>query len=243
MSLTVQCPCRRPFRPHVISFRHLTAMSRWQPTWLQRTVAIAAGVLVVYVNWQTGSLSARVVRDVTLFLVIPLALGLTHRRRLGWRVDRQSLRDTALLAILVLPFYLVGASLPSIRAFYPLWSTEPVLGAFLPHAVQLFVLALATETYFRGLLCVGLREIGFKCVFISPIVYAVMHHQKPPIEFLLSGPTDVLFGSVDYHANSILPSVVAHGGGLILLDWLVLHEPLVGTDRVLEWLSWVPLPL
>ena len=211
--------------------------------WIHRSLLIAAVVLVVWVNWRTDGLTHRVLRDVLLYLLVPLGLGLVHGRHIGWRVDRRAIRDTLLLAAFVLPFYLVGSTLPTVREFYPLWRTAPDLGTFVPHAVQLFVLALATETYFRGLLCVGVRDLGFKCVFISPVVYAILHLNKPPIELALSGPTDVLFGTVDYHADSILPSVVAHGGGLVLLDWLVLHDPIVSPDLVVQWLSWLPLPL
>lgn len=220
-----------------------TLAARWRPTWVQRSLAVAAVILLVYVNWRTNGLTERIVRDVTLFLVVPLALGLSYGRHIGWRVDRRAVRNAVLLAGFVVPFYVVGASLPSIRSFYPMYATTPEFGAFVPHALQLFVLALATETYFRGLVCVGVRELGFKCVFISPVVYAVLHLGKPPIELALSGPTDALFGAVDYDANSILPSVVAHGGGLILLDWLVLHDPVVPPALVLEWLEWVPVPL
>ena len=116
-------------------------------------------------------------------------------------------------------------------------------GAFWPHAAKQFAVVLAAETYYRGLLCVSVREIGFKSVFISPIAYAAAHVAKPPIELLLSGPTDVLFGAVDYKSESILPSIVAHGFGLALLDWLVLHPPLLPATRVVEWLSWLPVPI
>ena len=212
-------------------------------SWVQRSLLLAAALLLIWANWRTRSLSARVVRDAVVFILLPLALALVHGRHLGWRVDRLAIRNTILLSAFVLPFYLVGSTLPTIREFYPMWHTTPELGSFVPHAVSLFVLALATETYYRGLLCVGVRDLGFKCVFISPIVYALVHIHKPPIEFVLSGPTDVLFGAVDYHANSILPSVVAHGLGLVLLDWLVLHDPVLPPDLVLRWLSWVPVPL
>lgn len=200
-------------------------------------------MLVLWGNWATTGLTERVVKDVVIYILIPGALAITHGRHLGWRVDRRAIRNTALLALFVLPFYLLGSSLPSIRSYYPMWHTTPHLGDFVPHAIKLFLLALATETYFRGLLCVGVRDLGPKCVFISPVVYALMHSGKPPIEFALSGPTDVLFGAVDYHSDSILPSVVAHGCGLVLLDWLVLREPLWAPERTLEWLSWLPLPL
>ncbi len=212
-------------------------------SWIQRAFLAAGGLLLLYQYWSTGGLSERVVRDVLVFIVGPLLVGLSHGRRIGWRVDRTAIRNTLLLAAFVLPFYIVGSTLPSIRSFYPMWYTTLALGEFVPHAVQLFLLALATETYFRGLLCVGVREIGFKAVFISPVVYALLHAGKPPVEFLLSGPTDVLFGSVDYYSESILPSVVAHGAGLVLLDWLVLREPLLPPELVLRALRWLPVPL
>jgi len=212
-------------------------------TWIQRSLIAAAGLLLLYQYWSTSGLTERVVRDLLLFVVGPLALGLAHGRRIGWQINRVAIRNTILLSAFVLPFYIVGSTLPSIRAFYPMWSTTLALGEFVPHAIQLFLLALATETYFRGLLCVGVRDLGFKCVFISPVVYALLHAGKPPIEFLLSGPTDVLFGAVDYYSDSILPSVVAHGLGLVLLDWLVLRDPVIPPELTLRALRWVPVPL
>ncbi|RLM94891.1 CPBP family intramembrane metalloprotease [Halobellus sp. Atlit-38R] len=191
-----------------------------------------------------SDLTARVVRDAVVFLFVPIGLAITHGRNLGYRVDRRALRDTLVLAAFVLPFYLVGASLPSIRAYYPMWQTTTALGQFLPHTIQQLLVVVAAETYYRGLLCVGVSDdFGFKSVFISPVVYAFHHVGKPPIELLLSGPTDVLFGAVDYHSQSLLPSIVAHGLGLTLLDWLALHDPVFPPQDVLAALRWLPIPL
>ena len=217
-----------------------------QLSWVQRTLLAGVFLSVLWSAWHVpqGNLTMRALRDVVVFIALPAALAVTHGRQLGWRVDRRAVRNAVLVALFVLPFYLVGSSLPSIRAYYPMWETSTALGAFVPHAAQQFVVVLAAETYYRGLLCVGVRdEIGFKSVFISPVVYALHHVGKPPIELLLSGPTDVLFGAVDYDANSIFPSIVAHGLGLILLDWLVLHPPLFPPAQVLDWLSFLPIPL
>jgi len=212
-------------------------------SWVQRALLAGAALTVVWMAWDVTSLSDRLVRDVLVYILAPLALAVRHGRHLGYRVDRTAIRNTVLLSLFVVPFYVVGSSLPSIRAYYPMWETSAALEQFLPHALAQFVVALAAETYYRGLLCVGVREIGFKSVFISPVVYAFHHLYKPPIELLLSGPTDVLFGAVDYKSNSILPSVVAHGVGLGLLDWLVLHPPLLAPERVVRWLQWLPIPL
>lgn len=212
-------------------------------SWVHRSLLVGGILLIFWAIWPTGGLDMRVLRDVLIYLVGPLSLGILHGRHIGWRVDRLALRNAVLLSLFVLPFYVVGSTLPTIRQFYPMWTVAPSFGSFVPHAVTLVLLALATETYYRGLLCVGVREIGFKCVFISPIVYALVHVGKPPIELALSGPTDVLFGAVDYHADSILPSTVAHGGGLVLLDWLVMHDPVLPPELVLRGLSWLPIPL
>jgi len=212
-------------------------------SWVQKSLLLGALITVVWMYGVEPGIDNRVVFDTLVFVVGPLALGLSHGRRIGWRINRVAIRNTVLLAAFVLPFYLVGSSLPSIRTFYPIWETSTAPGEFVPHALKLFTLALAAETYYRGLLCVGVREIGFKSVFISPVVYALHHFHKPPIEFVLSGPTDVLFGAVDYKSGSILPSVVAHGAGLVLLDWLVLHPPLLPPETVVRWLRWIPLPL
>ncbi|QIB76380.1 CPBP family intramembrane metalloprotease [Halogeometricum borinquense] len=191
-----------------------------------------------------GNLSYRAFRDAVVFIVFPAALAITHGRNLGWQVNRRALRNTLIVSAIVLPFYVVGSSLPSIRTYYPMWQTSPALVEFLPHTLQQLVVVIAAETYYRGLLCVGVsEEFGFKSVFISPVVYALHHVGKPPIELVLSGPTDVLFGAVDYDSNSILPSIVAHGLGLGLLDWLVMHDPLIPTETVLGWLRWLPITL
>lgn len=221
----------------------LSRRLRSQLSWVRLSLLVGAVLTLVWMSWDVDSMNARVVRDAVVLILAPGALAATHGRTLGYRVDKRALRNTVLLAAFVLPFYLVGSSLPTIRAYYPMWQTSAAPAEFLPHALREFVIVLAAETYYRGLLCVGVREIGFKSVFISPVVYAVHHMYKPPIELLLSGPTDVLFGAVDYRSNSLLPSVVAHGLGLVLLDWLVLHPPLFSPAQVVDWLSWLPVPL
>ncbi len=212
-------------------------------SWVQKSLLVGAVLTVLWMRLVPTDLTQRVIVDGLLLIAGPLALGLSHGNRLGWRIDRVAVRNTILLAAFVLPFYIVGSTLPTIRAFYPIWETSAAPAAFVPHAIKLFVLALAAETYYRGLLCVGVKKLGFVAVFISPVVYMFHHASKPPIEFLLSGPTDVLFGAVDYKSNSILPSVVAHGGGLVLLDWLVLHDPVFDPVLVVRFLKWLPVPV
>jgi hypothetical protein len=213
-------------------------------SWVGRVLLVGGAIAVVWPLTVHPSIDQRLLRDGLLFGVVPLILGLTHGERLGWTVDWRAIRNVVVLAVFVTPFYVVGSSLPTIRLYYPIWETSTAPAEFLPHAAKLFVLALATETYYRGLLCVSLGErFGAKAAFVSPVVYALHHFGKPPLETALSAPTDVLFGLVDYDADSILPSVIAHGAGLVLLDWLVLHDPLIPAETVVRWLDWLPVPV
>ena len=210
-------------------------------SWLQRALLVGAAIAVAWTVFDTSGLDERVGKDFLLFVALPAVLAAAHGRSLGWRIDRTVLRNTVLLAVFVTPFYLVGSTLPTVRAYYPMWGGT--LATYPTHVLKQFAVVVAAETYYRGLLCVSVRKLGRKAALISPVVYAFHHIHKPPIELLLSGPTDVLFGLVDYESDSILPSVVAHGGGLALLDWLTLHQPIFPPEQVLDWLSWLPLPV
>nr|WP_259370406.1 CPBP family intramembrane glutamic endopeptidase [Salinarchaeum laminariae] len=213
-------------------------------SWFQRSVVLGGLLTIVWMNLSLHGLDQRLLRDGLLFFAIPMAFALAHDRTLGWQVDRRAVRDALLLSAFVTPFYVVGSTLPGVREFYPMWGLESAApAAFVPHAIKQFLLVVAGETFFRGLFCVGLREKGPWVAFISPVIYALLHANKPPIELLLSGPTDVLFGLSDYHANSLLPSICAHGLGLILLDWLVLHDPLIDPETAAGWFEWLPIVL
>lgn len=213
-------------------------------SWFQRSVLVGGMLWLAWMAVGWNGLEGRLARDGLLFFAVPMALALAHERDLGWQVDRRAVRNALLLSAFVVPFYVVGSTLPSVRSFYPMWGLESAaLSAFLPHAIKQFLLVLAVETFYRGLFCVGIREKGVWVIFVSPVLYALHHVGKPPIELALSGPTDALFGLADYDANSLLPSICAHGLGLALLDWLVLHEPVIAPETTRAWLEWLPLPV
>lgn len=193
----------------------------WVPT------ALASGLLLggAFLLWEVPTLRARLLRDGILYLLVPLALGALAGRRLGWRLNRRALGTAVVLTLAVLPIYLVGSTLPSVRAGYPMGGPLPA-GGFIPRALTLAALVLATETFYRGLLCVGIREIGPVSILVSPVLYAIQHLGGVPLEVVLSAPADVLFGASDYYAESILPSLVAHTTGVVVLEWLTARPPL-----------------
>jgi membrane protease YdiL (CAAX protease family) len=88
------------------------------------------------------------------------------------------------------------------------------------------VISIATETFYRGLLCVWIRDIGPKSILVSPIAYAAAHIGKPTVEVIGSGPADIVFGYFDYKSESIIPSIVTHSLGMAAVDWLCQHPAL-----------------
>lgn len=217
----------------------LPARIPWVPTALGSGLALAA----VWTVWDAPTFPARLVRDAFVFFAVPVGLALAARRDIGFRVDRRAIASALALTALVLPFYVVGSSIPTVRAHYPMGPTSTAAGDFLPHAAMVLGLVVATETFYRGLLCVGIRQVGPVAILVSPTLYAVQHLASIPIEFLLSAPADALFGAADYYSESLLPSVVAHGTGILVLEWLVMHPPVVSPARVAELLRWLPVAL
>ena len=216
----------------------------WVPTALLSGVVLAG----VWMLWPAGTLGARLLRDAVLFLAAPIGLLLVVHRgelrdRLGWQFDRRAVRTAIGLTALVLPIYAVGASLPSVRAAYPMATAAVWAGQWFPRAVLVIGLVVATETFYRGLLCVGIREVGPVAILVSPVLYALQHLGGVPIEVLLAAPADVLFGAADYRSRSVLPSIVAHATGLLVLEWLVVRPPLFSPERVADLLGWLPIPV
>ena len=130
-----------------------TVRDGWRDlSWTAKSLLWGFVLTVLWMRYSPAGLDRRIVVDGLIFFVGPMALAVTHGRDIGYRVDRRAIRNAVLLALFVLPFYLVGSSLPSIREFYPMWGTAAELrdpGAFAVHAVKQFSLVLAVETYYR----------------------------------------------------------------------------------------------
>lgn len=201
----------------------------WVPTAVVTGLALAG----IWALWGVSTLEERLLRDAVLFLVVPLGLAGATGRDIGWRVDRAAIRSALYLSAVVLPVYVVGSTLPGVRSAYPVGAATSSGLAFCYRAGLLLALVVAAETFFRGLLCVGIRRIGPVAILVSPVLYALQHVGNIPLELALAAPADVLFGAVDYRTGSILPSIAAHGTGLLVLEYLTMHPPLFAPGDVL----------
>lgn len=196
----------------------------------QLSFVFASTAIIIAVIWElttTTTLLQRAMREVILYIIIPLTLARFFGERLGWRFSREAFQAGIVLTLAIVPVYFVGASIPQVRAAYPMWQTHLSFSTYIPYTIGIFLVILATETYYRGLLCLGFRHLGPFCIFIHVPLYMYRHITSPPIEFYLSGIGGVLFAGVDYRTNSILPSVMSHYVGFMVLDILVRYPPLL----------------
>jgi hypothetical protein len=204
----------------------------WRTLAKSRFALIAlATIPVVAVGWTAWpppyQLDERVFRDATLYLLVPGVLILLAPRRVGFTVDRDTLRATVLLTLAVVPLYVVAASIPSVRAIYPLWDTSLAIPEFLVHTLGIVAVVTAVETYFRGVLCVGVRQFGPASVLVHLPLYVYVHLPHGYLETTVSALTGLFFGAIAYRTNSVVPTITAHAVGLATLDLFVLLPPVV----------------
>ena len=198
--------------------------------WSLAVLASVPIVALAWTRWSTATFGERILRDAIVYgaLSVGLAAGYdgSLREELGWTLDRETAIAAVGLTVFVLPFYVVGASLPAVRNAYPMWGVTLEFPGYLVHALGLLVLTVVAETYFRGLLCVGLRHLGPAAIVVHVPVYVLVHVPRPTIEMALSAGVGLLFGWVAYRTRSIFPVVVAHFVGLVVLDVMVSLPPL-----------------
>ena len=201
---------------------------QWQNiSWIKRVILFASLTLILYETVDLGSsIEVRALESFLFFILLPFLFLKLNGKSLDFSIDRTTLIYTGALCTGILPFYLLAGSVPSIRTFYPIGISSTAPSVFIIYQLKQFFLALGTEIFYRGVLCVWIRDIGPKSIFVSPLVYAYQHLGKPSLEVVASAPADVVFGYFDYRSESIIPSVTAHWFGMIITDWACLHDPL-----------------
>ncbi|EGQ43208.1 MAG: CAAX amino terminal protease family, partial [Candidatus Nanosalina sp. J07AB43] len=198
-----------------MSLKRLTEVLR-NLSWLKRVHIFAFALLSIEIAWNPSDLPTRAFEKFLVFFIFPLLFVKAHGRQLGLSFNRDVVINTISLCIVVLPFYALAGSIPIMRSFYPIGDVPLEFMPFAIHQFYQFFLALGNEVYYRGILCVWIRDIGVKSIFVSPVIYAYRHIGKPSPEFIGSAPADIVFGWFDYKSKSIIPSVVAHWVGMML---------------------------
>jgi membrane protease YdiL (CAAX protease family) len=170
-----------------------------------------------------------------LFTLVPIALIIlyeTSREEVGLSTGdlRLGLKYVAIMLVLAMPFMFYGASLPSFKAYYPIW--EPArtsILSFILLELAVFVMIFNTEFLFRGLLLFSfernlknVRRGRLIAIFIHSLIYMAVHFGKPGLEVPYSFFVGLVFGWLALKTRSVLPSFIAHWTSSVIFDILVI---------------------
>lgn len=138
------------------------------------------------------------------------------------------------LYTLSIPFLISGLRFENLRKEYPLWrnfykttSLKKILYIFV-----YLIYYINWEFLFRGVFLLLLLQstnpyqthhIFFIFNIIQSIFAGLFHYDKPLPEFILSFPTNFIFGYIAYGFNSIVPCIIIHYLIGVTFDLLVTY--------------------
>jgi len=136
----------------------------------------------------------------------------------------QGLKYTVVIFMLATPFMLVGSTIESFRAYYPLWKPAYAnINNFILYELAVGVMLFSTEFFYRGFLLFTLNKETKYGNLIQAFIYALAHIGKPFLEVPYSFFAGLVFGSVDARCKSILPSFLMHFLGNVAFDLMILY--------------------
>jgi len=143
----------------------------------------------------------------------PGEFGLKLPNKRGWKLF-------AVLFALSIPLSLYGATVPSMRNYYPLFSYSGP-GSFLLGELGMGLIMLAHEAFYRGFLLFPLaKKNEWLAIVLQDIPYTLVHIGKPGIEVPYALVAGIIFAKMDLEGESFLPSFLLHWLGSAFFDVL-----------------------
>ncbi|AFL94246.1 putative membrane-associated metalloprotease [Thermococcus cleftensis] len=179
---------------------------------------------ILAVRYSGGDLFSWAVYNTLFYFALPLVLAYAlgfERGELGVRVGAlKEYRWALLLFIASLPLSIYGATLPEMKAYYPIFDFSGPLD-FLLKELAVGAIMFAHEAFYRGILLFPLaRRNEWLGILAQDVPYALVHIGKPGIEVPYSFVAGIVFAKLDLRAGSFLPSFLLHWLGAVLFDVL-----------------------
>ncbi|WP_297063488.1 CPBP family archaeomyxosortase MrtA [Thermococcus sp.] len=165
---------------------------------------------------------------VAVVLFFYLALPLVISRALGFSREevglnqpgREGLKLFLILFVLSIPLSIYGATIPSMRNYYPVFHYSS-LTTFLLGELGMGLIMLAHEAFYRGFLLFPLaRKNEWLAIILQDVPYTIVHLGKPGIEVPYAFVAGIIFAKMDLKGKSFLPSFLLHWLGSAFFDLL-----------------------
>ncbi len=191
------------------------------------------GVAFSQYEWVLPSFEAYLVLQFLLLFWLPVLLLVSFhltpdlfglcpsRNNLGWRYGVG-------LFLLILPFLVISALLPTTQSYYPLYRRFWGSQALSPSRLFYFEIAyggylFCWEWFFRGFLLFGLEQgIGAWAILVQTIPFCLLHWGKPWPEVVGSFPAGIVLGFVAWRVRSFIPGFYVHWLSAVVHDLFVL---------------------
>ncbi|WP_297480413.1 CPBP family archaeomyxosortase MrtA [Thermococcus sp.] len=165
---------------------------------------------------------------VAVVLFFYLALPLVISRALGFSREevglnqpgREGLKLFLILFVLSIPLSIYGATIPSMRNYYPVFHYSS-LTTFLLGELGMGLIMLAHEAFYRGFLLFPLASKNeWLAIILQDVSYTIVHLGKPGIEVPYAFVAGIIFAKMDLKGKSFLPSFLLHWLGSAFFDLL-----------------------
>ena len=163
------------------------------------------------------------------YLFIPLIL--SYSLKLNIKDVGLSLGKTSeiqkimiLLILFSLPIMYFASEMPEFYNYYPFfpWAGKNLTN-FVKYEFIILFSMLSCEFFFRGFIMLGTKEnFGKWSILLQNIPYFLVHIGKPVLEVPYSFVVGLIFGYLDYRAESIFPSLTLHYTSSVIFDILCL---------------------
>jgi membrane protease YdiL (CAAX protease family) len=199
--------------------------------WDQEWLSFAAGAVLLVV------IPAILIKRVYKQDLRDYGLGLPPRDRWGL-----TLLSAALLLVLSLPAFYLGAHDVGMRATYPLYSSFASTGEFVVYQLGYFLFFVAIEFIFRGYLLFGLFRVqdrdappgvhgvrgplvfGYYAILISMLSYTAWHLGKPIPELWGTLVWGIAAGTVALATRTIWHIILVHWLLNVFMDLVIWRE-------------------
>ncbi len=203
-------------------------------------IRVAAALLIlaaersVLFHWELSLWQWIAVQTLLLSLIpiVGLRLFKIKPKEVGFALGdlRFGLRTAFTLIALAIPLMAYGASLPSFKAYYPIWAPARASALnFLLLELAVLLMMFNTEFYFRGLLLFSLDRAAAKhrlgremAILATSFIYMLAHLGKPGLEVPYSFFVGIVFCWLALRSKSILPSLAAHWISSVIFDLMVI---------------------
>ncbi len=167
--------------------------------------------------------------DIIFYFLVPLISSYIlrlERKQIGLSFGKtnEKLRLMIFLFLLGLPIMYFASNMPQFYNYYPMyvWAGNTPAN-FVKYEILILFSMLSCEFFFRGFIMLGTsKNFGKFSILLQDVPYFLVHIGKPPLEVPYSFFVGVIFGYIDYEAESIAPSLILHYGSSVIFDLLCL---------------------